>query len=705
MTASSHGRVLSAQGSAGAVQILETAPTSLGRLRSFQPNTHEGSGPPATLPVLMGTSSMDEATPSPSAAFAVEPGLEPLAQVADVVADDLRDPTSLERVPAGTRDRIPLKAEDDDEPDHGDEHLPSLASEPASIPSSSLHLPSIVSSPSANTSSSPSLPTSWRASHLSPVPPVVVVITRPSVDLIREWDVDGALSRESEALAAAGGLVETSIDGRVVENQDGRDLRVEATGDVQADPDAADTDGESVYPVSEPPQYFDADKFGLNVFKTYAKKLRQFFLYPLYLWVPLAVVMYAFTPFAAGAKVPIYIVTTILLVTAIILTYVRYRYKVRRLNAVHASGLLGDTPMSEINTIVVENGVLSPAPLYDTDAMRWDDPLPYYPEQAAHEAADDENSTDHAQSLGGSPSLRSISLTSLSPSSRRGRPVSPSLSPPPLGATPNAESLLNPLQQSSSSVLTRTHSSASLASNQANAPRLSSSLPANISPIRSASSPSLPVNTNPLRSASTSSRTNASVGSPRRAVVRIGPRRSQTSLGALESLRDTVILPPNQIEYIEDQARRRESERQDRRRRAVRNLVGRGAVSARPDLGSDAGSDSQDDANARSTPNAGGGGSGRLRTVNAGLALSLPPVLDHTPRARARVPPTGSPSSGTSETTNVVAMRVPSTNLVDRILSWASGPVLIGEERLDEVRAEQARIEQVRAQMRDHFIL
>jgi hypothetical protein len=71
--------------------------------------------------------------------------------------------------------------------------------------------------------------------------------------------------------------------------------------------------------------------------------------------------------------------------------YTIYRSKTRRLKAAREMGLLADTPMAQIQNLVLNDGALEPAPLYDPTLVRFDEPLPVYaPADGSEEEEDDE---------------------------------------------------------------------------------------------------------------------------------------------------------------------------------------------------------------------------------------------------------------------------------------------------------------------------
>ncbi|KAJ3321431.1 hypothetical protein HDU76_014103 [Blyttiomyces sp. JEL0837] len=93
---------------------------------------------------------------------------------------------------------------------------------------------------------------------------------------------------------------------------------------IPTDPATVDPESRSIIsiPHSEPPEYFDNDKYEAN--------------------------------------------------------YFHYRVRIRRLNAARQMGLLAETPSAELDNLVQNRDPLEHAPLYDPNAVRFDEPLPWY---------------------------------------------------------------------------------------------------------------------------------------------------------------------------------------------------------------------------------------------------------------------------------------------------------------------------------------
>ncbi|KAJ3112958.1 hypothetical protein HDU96_003959 [Phlyctochytrium bullatum] len=136
------------------------------------------------------------------------------------------------------------------------------------------------------------------------------------------------------------------------------------------------------YPESEPPEYFDSEKVSNNIYMRLLGKLRRRYIMPMLVWMPgvilLTVLGVLRNNAASSTSMVIYSIMVSIFTCSGVWLYFVYRAKVRRLNAVYAAGLLADTPSEELVALIYQNRILRPAPLYDADAMRWDEPLPFY---------------------------------------------------------------------------------------------------------------------------------------------------------------------------------------------------------------------------------------------------------------------------------------------------------------------------------------
>ncbi|KAI9361658.1 hypothetical protein DFJ73DRAFT_30475 [Zopfochytrium polystomum] len=134
-------------------------------------------------------------------------------------------------------------------------------------------------------------------------------------------------------------------------------------------------------PVSEPPVYFDSDKYAQNVYTTVLWKLRRTYGFPVLYVVPFVALLLVFNTTrgdGGNLRYGIYgLAVAVVLITPLGL-YVVYRSRVRRLQAALQMGLLADTPVDQVNAIVMYEAPLPNAPLYDANAIRYDEPLPLY---------------------------------------------------------------------------------------------------------------------------------------------------------------------------------------------------------------------------------------------------------------------------------------------------------------------------------------
>ncbi|KAJ3110278.1 hypothetical protein HDU96_006757 [Phlyctochytrium bullatum] len=484
------------------------------------------------------------------------------------------------------------------------------------------------------------------------------------------------------------------------------------------------------YPESEPPEYFDSDKVAANVYVAVRHRLRQRLVLPLAIWLPGLVVLIIIGVFRGGptrANIAVYSLIGAIYVGYAITMYLIYRAKMRRLNHLYAAGLLADTPEDELFRLVLRNRILRPAPLYDADAMRWDEPLPFY--GGVRGAASRRSAAPAAPPpVDETPPEDDGAASTASPVSTVSSEAVPA--PPPPVAEPR-----RPRSRGASSAITSsavTVDSAGLASRAS----VASLLPDDARRIYPPTSTSTPAADPPRASLS------LSFGSRRRGRSSLRPSEAPdappgsapaTPGDAQPSRSTSGRRAPAPLQRLGVGNPTREVSPETRRRMLGEepNLVddtgGLGVVGV---TGGD-----RNVAVVELPPPPRGfalGGGGVVvppRRRRASVAGNMAPVAEassaelaevaarRAAERRARENRGQHPWSGAGEGPSRWAeslvdpermsearVRVDRT-LWDGVIGWVSGPVRIGEERIDESRVEMVRREEVRAQLRQHFLL
>ncbi|KAJ3211184.1 hypothetical protein HDU67_004743 [Dinochytrium kinnereticum] len=487
--------------------------------------------------------------------------------------------------------------------------------------------------------------------------------------------------------------------------------------------DLNDRDGAaSIYPVSEPPEYFDTEKFSSVVYQKLVYKVRQRFLFPVAIWIPgLFILVFIGTSRGGGISTPITISVFVLFGIAFVSTYFIYRSKIRRLDAMYAAGLLADTPLDELTALVFQNRVLNPAPLYDADAMRWDEPLPHYGRRGQNPGRPNPFERESVP-INGSPTPVEVHSSELEvvhsdTSAHRLRGSNGEVEE---GADGGVPALTISTSQNGFVSIARRHEP-SETDDESSQP-FNDSVSTNELRTRSSSISSFHTHDGTQVSSAPSitpqNRSNMLLyGSPSQSSLSSIPRgRSPSLFGMVRRSSSSanlgpgyppVILPPNHVAYMQQQQRDQEQRLQEVSR------------SGTPSALSETATDSQSTVTLPMSP---------PRSPLNSRSGSTSPVSSNERRGRRRIRLSGTPTRPRSPGRGVVIegemaytvqveegernisiVELPNKpvyrNLVDDVIALTSGPVRIGEARIDESRFEQVRREQMRAQMRESFVL
>ncbi|KAI8847991.1 hypothetical protein BC829DRAFT_395187 [Chytridium lagenaria] len=553
--------------------------------------------------------------------------------------------------------------------------------------------------------SSPSSPPHTSAAALPSAPTSTVIIQTPAPAL----SIESSLQQISRSTETPSPVI--TIDHAPSQ----KPVSISTEEAAQNEYENARDDAASLYPASEPPQYFDNEKFANVVYKRLLQRVRSNYLFPLYLATPGFLILLVLGIIRGGLfNSPIIIAVFVMLGCLFFTIIFIYRSKVRRLDAMHAAGLLADTPMEELVTLVFQNRVLNPAPLYDADAMRWDEPLPYYgrgrsqgmdqrrrPSNPGVVASTENNLEERTPQQ---DDMSALEIGSITEPERALLEGSVNASRTPIMRISE--------DQDSSASLTQTHdhldethdddtSLVSMMDHPARSPSLVS-IPTNEAASSSSMLSSTPPNRFPTSfhlspSRSSSSLANMSRGRRSPSVFQRVRRPSSNQPEPPTTPFPPVILPPNHVAFLQQQ--------QDQASSSSLPNQGFSWSGARSTTSSENGT-ADGTSSGSTSPSRNPNGSRRRVRLNGA------PTRERSPRRRGGSTPQGEalPTVTVEEgERNITIVELPTkkpgVNIVDAVIQLAAGPVRIGEARIDESRVEMVRREQMRAQLREHFVM
>ncbi|KNC95826.1 uncharacterized protein SPPG_09575 [Spizellomyces punctatus DAOM BR117] len=127
-----------------------------------------------------------------------------------------------------------------------------------------------------------------------------------------------------------------------------------------------------------PPPYGQTEEQNRKLFVTYRSRLRRTYMFPVLTWVPSFGLILYYAIVANSQNLYTWLAVG-LWVVLLFCTYIAYRSKFHRLKEVSQLGLLASLPEEELNDIVMNGANVRPPPQYDDMLMRYDEPLPAYP--------------------------------------------------------------------------------------------------------------------------------------------------------------------------------------------------------------------------------------------------------------------------------------------------------------------------------------